>query len=502
MAEKSVTGRDAWSRLFSELTSAIRVELAGEDEAVPLDARARAACSSPDRETRRSAAEAVTAALAPGLRTRAYIFNTLLQDKATDDRLRSYPTWLSSRNLSNEASDESVRGAARGVVEAAYDLPRRWYRLKAQAARASSGSPTTTAPPSVADDDEEIGWDEGRERRARRLSRLLAASSATSSSASSTSAGSTRRSRPGKRGGAFCAYTVPSVHPYVMLNWTSRRRDVMTLAHELGHGVHAALAIPRGIFEQHTPLTVCRDGVGVRRDARLQAPARGRRLARRRGCRCSPTNIEDTIATVFRQIAMNRFEDAVAHARAARRASCPSSASASSGPRRRPSCSATPSRSPTATARGGPTSRTSSARPATSTPTPTGSCSRCRSTGATSRRARRSSPPTWRCSRPAARAAPRSSPRSPASTSPIRASGSAAWTSSAASSRRPRRPPRTFSPSARAPRSRQDGRASRNVRRDALARGAREPERIARWTSRSPSTTASPRSTASGRTTS
>src|SRR4029077_18039860 len=85
----------------------------------------------PDRDLRRTTAEAVTAALAPGLRTRAFLFNTLLADKAIDDRLRGYPSWLAARNLSNEASDESV-AALIDAVRARYELPRRWYRLKAK----------------------------------------------------------------------------------------------------------------------------------------------------------------------------------------------------------------------------------------------------------------------------------------------------------------------------------------------------------------------------------
>ena len=134
LTEKAQTGRDAWSRLFSEQTSAIRVRLPGEDDGptqgVPLDV-ALARLSSADREVRRSTAEAVTAALQPGLRTRGFIFNTLALDKSVDDRLRSYPTWISSRNLSNEASDESVQALVT-AVKARYDLPQRWYRLKAR----------------------------------------------------------------------------------------------------------------------------------------------------------------------------------------------------------------------------------------------------------------------------------------------------------------------------------------------------------------------------------
>ena len=113
--------------------------------------------------------------------------------------------------------------------------------------------------------------------------------------------------RPGKRGGAFCAYTVPSAHPYVMLNYTSRRRDVLTLAHELGHGVHAALARPRGVFEQHTPLTLAETAsvfgetlvFGRLLDRTPDPEARLSLLAE---------SIEGSIATVFRQCAMNHYE--------------------------------------------------------------------------------------------------------------------------------------------------------------------------------------------------
>jgi oligoendopeptidase F len=120
--------------------------------------------------------------------------------------------------------------------------------------------------------------------------------------------------REGKRGGAFCAYTVPSAHPYLMLNYTARRRDVLTLAHELGHGLHAALARPRGPLEQHTPLTLAET-----------ASVFGETLVFRRLLDAAETpasrlsllaeNIEGSIATVFRQTAMNQFEAAVHTAR-------------------------------------------------------------------------------------------------------------------------------------------------------------------------------------------
>ena len=128
LAEKAISSQAAWSRLFGELASAIRVDQDGTQ--VPLEV-ALSQLQAPQREVRRQAAEAVTVALDPGLRTRAFIFNTLAQDKATEDRLRHYPHWLASRNLSNEASDESVMALIE-AVRGRYAIPQRWYRLKAK----------------------------------------------------------------------------------------------------------------------------------------------------------------------------------------------------------------------------------------------------------------------------------------------------------------------------------------------------------------------------------
>jgi oligoendopeptidase F len=304
MAEKSVTGRDAWTRLFSEITSAIKVQLDGEDEPVALDV-ALARLASPDREVRRHVAERVTQALEPTLRTRAYILNTLLADKHVDDRLRSYPTWISSRNLANEASDESVQALVEAVRNA-YDLPRRWYRLKARLLGVDRLADYDRMA-SVGGEEPDVDWDSARDTVLSSFSDF-----------SDVLEHGARRFfderwidapvRPAKRGGAFCAYTVPSVHPYVMLNYTSKRRDVLTLAHELGHGLHAYLAIGRGIFEQHTPLTLAETAsvfgeTLVFRRLLDEAETPESRLS------LLAENIEGSIATVFRQVAMNRFEE-------------------------------------------------------------------------------------------------------------------------------------------------------------------------------------------------
>jgi oligoendopeptidase F len=308
LTEKALTGSDAWTRLFSELTSAIRVELPDAEEGVALDV-ALSRLVSPDRDVRRTTAQAVTTALEPGLRTRAYVFNTLLQDKAVDDRLRSYPNWLAARNLANEASDESVE-ALLEAVRSHYELPRRWYRLKAELLGLDKLADYDRMA-AVADEEVSVDWPEA--------SSLVLS---TFHEFSPVLGDLAQRFfdehwidapvRPNKRGGAFCAYTTPSVHPYVMLNYTGRRRDVLVLAHELGHGLHAGLAMPRGPLEQHTPLTVSET-----------ASVFGETLVFRRLLDAADTprsrlallaeNIEGSIATVFRQTAMNGFE-ALVHA--------------------------------------------------------------------------------------------------------------------------------------------------------------------------------------------
>jgi oligoendopeptidase F len=316
LAEKALTGASAWTRLFEELTSAIEVELAaagrGTPEAENGDGKvaldiALSRLSLPDRELRRTAAEAVTAALAPGLRTRAYLFNTLLADKATDDRLRRYPNWLAARNLANEASDESVQ-ALMAAVRARHEIPRRWYRLKAKLLGIERLADYDRMA-AVVEDEVTYPFAQAREI-------VLDCYSSFSPELGNLARRffEERRIdapvRPAKRGGAFCAAAVPSVFPYVLLNYTARRRDVLTLAHELGHGVHFALAAGQGVFHQHTPLTLAETAsvfgetivFGRLLDEDSTPASRLALLAE---------NLEDTIATVFRQVAMNRFEELV-----------------------------------------------------------------------------------------------------------------------------------------------------------------------------------------------
>ncbi|MBJ7307354.1 MAG: M3 family oligoendopeptidase [Acidimicrobiia bacterium] len=304
LAEKDVTSSSAWSRLFDELSSAIVIEL---PEGPTSLEQGLSRLGSPDRDDRRIAADAITIALDPGLRTRAYVFNTLMADKTTDDRLRSYPSWVASRNLANQASDSSVQALVDAVVDR-YDIPQRWYRLKAQLLGVDRIADYDRNA-SIASVEEEFSWSEATD--------IVLDSYG---SFSSELAGVVKTFidenwidapvRPGKRPGAFCAYTVPSAHPFLLLNWTSRRRDVLTLAHELGHGLHAYLAREQGVFHQSTPLTLAETAsvfgetvtFGRLLSDTTDPNARLALLAE---------SLEGQIATVFRQIAMNRFENAV-----------------------------------------------------------------------------------------------------------------------------------------------------------------------------------------------
>jgi oligoendopeptidase F len=307
LAEKSITSQAAWSRLFGELVSALRVALDGEEVSLEV---ALSRLQSPDRERRRQAAEAVSAALEPGMRTRAFIYNTLLHDKAVEDRLRRYPHWLASRNLANEASDESVM-ALIDAVRARYDIPQRWYRLKARLLGLDRLADYDRSAPLLA---EEVTFTYGQAREL-----VLDTYRSFSPQAGEVVERFFAEHwidapvRPNKRGGAFCSYTVPSAHPYVLLNFTARRRDVLTMAHELGHGLHAALAREQGIFHQSTPLTMA-ETASVFGEALTFARMLQQAADERQRLGLLAERIDGAIATVFRQMAMNRFEH-LAHTR-------------------------------------------------------------------------------------------------------------------------------------------------------------------------------------------
>lgn len=322
-SEKSVSGISAWTRLFGELTAAITCVVpdvaagttsdvtggeSGADlatKSVGLD-QGLAMLFSPDRSVREKAHAGVTAALDAGIKTRAYIYNTVMLDRSIDDRLRHYDTWISSWNLNNQASDASVKALVQAVRNR-FDIPQRWYRLKSQLLGHELTDYDRYA--AVTESRAAVSWADG-------TAIVLDAYRAFSPQLAKVVGEFIENrwidvpTRPGKRPGAFCSYTVPSHHPYLFLNWTNRNEDVLTLAHELGHGLHGYLARPQGVFHQWTPLTVAETasvfGETLTFNRLLdQTTDPSARLALLAG------QVEGGIGTVFRQTAMHCFEDAV-----------------------------------------------------------------------------------------------------------------------------------------------------------------------------------------------
>ena len=304
MTEKSVSGVSAWDRLYDELLGALKVDLDGAEISFE---EAMAKLYSGDRDERRRASEAVTIALEPGLRTRTFIFNTIVVDKSIDDRLRGYESWLSARNLRNDTTDEAVRALVDAAVSR-YDFVQRYYRLKARLIGLDRLSFYDRMAP-IGEDPTKSSWAEASQI-------VLDAYADFSSDVGDIVQRFFRESwidapvRENKRPGAFCATTVPGVHPYVFMNFTGERRSILTLAHELGHGLHGYLAQPLGLYNANTPLTTAEtasvfgEALTFKRLLAIEDDP-GRRLNLLAG------RIEDSIATVFRQIAMNRFEDVV-----------------------------------------------------------------------------------------------------------------------------------------------------------------------------------------------
>jgi oligoendopeptidase F len=306
------TGSRAFSRLFDELVADMRFTLERDGESLDLgEEEVLSLLYDSDRDTRRAAAASLTAGLKSSSRPLAFIFNTLVQDKAVEDELRRYPQPIDSRNLANEIDNASVDSLLSACV-ARYPLVARYYRLKAKIlgleqledfdryapiSVASGGCSFSDAKRIVLDAygdfAPEMAEIAGRFFDRRWIDAEL---------------------RPGKRGGAFCASTLPSLHPYVLLNYTDNLRDVMTVAHELGHGVHQSLAAEQGLFEQDTPLTTAETAsvfgemLVFRRLMKEESDPKVRL-----GLLCG--KLEDAFATVFRQVAMTRFEQSLHAAR-------------------------------------------------------------------------------------------------------------------------------------------------------------------------------------------
>ena len=250
--EKSVTGRGAWNRLFDETMTGLRFEIDGET--LMLE-QALNRLQDPDGDVRRKAAEALAATFKENLRVFTLITNTLSKDKEISDRWRGFEDIADSRHLANRVEREVVDALAKAVREAYPRLSHRYYAMKAKWLGMDAMNHWDRNAPLPETPQATIGWDEAR-------TTVLSAYQQFAPEMAEIARSFFDRNwidapvRPGKAPGAFAHPTVPSAHPYVLLNYMGKPRDVMTLAHELGHGVHQVLAAEQGALMASTPLTL------------------------------------------------------------------------------------------------------------------------------------------------------------------------------------------------------------------------------------------------------
>ena len=312
LEDKANTGARAFSRLFDEVVSSLQFEVEIDGARQQLNESGVLTLLYDSRqEIRRAAAEALTRGLQSNELVLGFVFNTLVHDHAVDDRLRGYRDPMHARHLANEISDDTVQ-ALMQACEARHDLVQRYYRLKSRLLGIDRLADYDRYAPVVADE-ATTSWSSCRDivlgaygafaPRMREIADEFFARRWIDAEV-----------RQGKRGGAFSASTVPSVHPYVLVNYTGRVHDVMTVAHELGHGVHQYLSRPQGYLQADAPLTMAETASVFGEMLVFEHLLRAVTDARARlGMLCN--KIEDTIATVFRQVTLTRFEQQLHAAR-------------------------------------------------------------------------------------------------------------------------------------------------------------------------------------------
>ncbi|MDI6027285.1 M3 family oligoendopeptidase [Corticibacterium sp. UT-5YL-CI-8] len=301
--EKSITGRGAWNRLFDEQMTALRFDIQGEELTLePALNRLQSA----DPEMRRLAAEALARTFGKNLRTFTLITNTLAKDKEISDRWRGFDDIADSRHLANRVEREVVDALSSAVREAYPRLSHRYYAMKAKWLGMETmnhwdrNAPLPETPQAI------IGWEEAKNT-------VLDAYNEFSPDMARIARTFFDRSwidapvRPGKAPGAFAHPTVPSAHPYVLLNYMGKPRDVMTLAHELGHGVHQVLAGSQGALMASTPLTLA-ETASVFGEMLTFRSLLDRTTDKRERKAMLAQKVEDMINTVVRQIAFYEFE--------------------------------------------------------------------------------------------------------------------------------------------------------------------------------------------------
>ena len=301
--EKSVTGYSAWNRLFDETIAGLRFKIAGKSLAIEPTLNLM---QDSDSKKRKAAAEALAKTFKENLRPFALITNTLTKDKEISDRWRGFKDIADARHLSNRVEREVVEALVAAVRAAYPKLSHRYYALKARwFGKKSLPHWDRNAPlPKVAQ--RTIPWSDAR-------ATILTAYGAFSPRMAEVADQFFTKSwidapvRPGKQPGAFAHPTVPSAHPYVLLNYMGKPRDVMTLAHELGHGVHQVLAAPNGPLMAPTPLTLA-ETASVFGEMLTFKKLLAQTTDKKQRKAMLAAKVEDMINTVVRQIAFYSFE--------------------------------------------------------------------------------------------------------------------------------------------------------------------------------------------------
>ena len=304
--ERHVVGAAAWNRLFDETMARLRFPINGESL---TSAEALNMLSDPESSRRKAAAKSLGAVLGENAPLFALITNTLVKEKEIDDKWRNYPRPQSYRNLSNQVEDHVVDALVAAVRDCFEPLSHRYYALKARWFGVDQLDYWDRNAPLPDDDDRRYSWEQARDT-------VLGAYGAFSPEMAEIG----RRFfdndwidapvRPGKSPGAFAHPTVPSVHPYLLVNYLGKTRDVMTLAHELGHGVHQVLAGGQGALMADTPLTLAETASVFGEMLTFRTMLERETTPRRRKIMLA-SKVEDMINTLVRQVAFYQFESLV-----------------------------------------------------------------------------------------------------------------------------------------------------------------------------------------------
>lgn len=303
MHEKEITGASAWVRLFDETMAAMRFPVDGQDLTI-TEVTHRLSDKDPAR--RQAAAKALGAGLGEKMPLFSLITNTLAKDKEIEDKWRRYPHPMAARNLANQVEDEVVQALVGAVKDRFPTLSHRYYRMKAKWFGVDKLNYWDRNAPLPEDEDKTYSWDEA-------VDLVMGAYGRFAPKLADVAQDFFRNNwidvppRAGKASGAFAHPTVPSAHPYLLLNFMGQSRDVMTLAHELGHGCHQVLAGQQGTLMSNTPLTLAETAsvFGEMLTFRAMVDAEQDPVRRRV---LLAGKVEDMLNTVVRQIAFHEFE--------------------------------------------------------------------------------------------------------------------------------------------------------------------------------------------------